>query len=93
MAERLPFSRSSTSTGRPVSGSSSTVFADLAPSGSLPGSVEGSRWWSQFSGGDQRPDCFFSFSFRAMCANIKGWFVILYYLEALTVSLFVTALN
>jgi hypothetical protein len=53
MDERRPFSRSRSSTGRLLSGSSPTVLADRAPSGLFPGVVEGSRWRSLFSGEDK----------------------------------------
>jgi hypothetical protein len=72
MAEWRPFSRSSTSIWRLLSGSSSIAFADLAPSGSLPGGVEGSRWWSPFSSGGQGPDRFFSFFLGSCMQTLRS---------------------
>jgi hypothetical protein len=52
MAEGRPLSRISTSTGRFLSGSSSTAHAGGAPSGLFPGGADSSRWWSPTSGED-----------------------------------------
>jgi hypothetical protein len=92
MAERRPFSRFSSSTGR-LSGSSSTTPAPDAPSGLLPGGVGSGRWRSPFSGGDRGPDRVSAFFSRVMFAHYEGCSVILCSSEALYVTWSVTAWN
>jgi hypothetical protein len=90
MAERRPFSRFSSSTGRLSSSSLTTPDPD-APSGLLPGGVGSGRWRCPFSGADQRPDRFFAFLPRVLLAKYEGFSVISCFSETLYVIWSVTA--